>query len=233
MQMDTLALPARILLWAVPVLFAVTVHEVAHGIVAACFGDSTARRAGRLSLNPLRHVDPVGSIVVPAILLWIGGFAFGWARPVPVDANSLRRPRRDMALVAVAGPLSNLFMSLAWALVMKAGIWMSVSGFWVGALMLYMGAAGVFINSALMMLNLLPLLPLDGGRILQTLLSERAGRLLLRLEPWGFPVLVLMIASGLLGKLVWPMMVVGMAASTHLAGLPVGLLSDVLGSMLG
>lgn len=231
--MDALSLPVRMLLWAVPVILAVTVHEVAHGVVAGYFGDPAARRAGRLSLNPLRHVDPIGSIVVPGVLLWIGGFIFGWARPVPVDARRLRRPKRDMALVAVAGPLSNLLMSLIWALVMKAGIWVTASAPSAGALLIYTSAAGVFINTALMMLNLLPLLPLDGGRIVQPLLPAPAGRLLLRLEPWGFPILVALIASGLLARLVWPMMVVGMAASTYLVGLPVGLLTGALRVMLG
>lgn len=231
--MDVLSLPVRMLLWAVPVIFAVSVHEVAHGLVAGYFGDNTARRLGRLSLNPFRHVDPIGSIVVPGVLLWISGFVFGWARPVPVNVQSLNNPGRDIIFVAAAGPLANLLMSLFWAFFMKLGVWVSTSLSSAGVVMVYLGAAGVFINAAIMMLNLLPLPPLDGGRILTGLMPDRVARLLIRIEPWGFPILLVMIVAGLAGKLIWPMMVVGMAVATHLADIPVDLLTTALRVLLG
>lgn len=231
--MDVLNLPVRILLWAVPVIFAVSVHEIAHGLVAGYFGDNTARRLGRLSLNPFRHVDPIGSIVVPGVLLWISGFVFGWARPVPVNVQNLNNPGLDMIFVAAAGPFANLLMSLFWAFVMKLGVWVSASLPAAGVVMVYLGAAGVFINAAIMMLNLLPLPPLDGGRILTGLMPDRVARLLIRIEPWGFPILLVMIIAGLAGKLIWPMMVVGMAVATHLADIPVDLLTTALRVLLG
>lgn len=219
----------KILLWAVPVVLAITVHEVAHGMVANYFGDNTAKRLGRLSLNPLRHVDPIGSIAVPGVLMLIGGIVFGWARAVPVNANQLRHPKRDMALVAFAGPFSNLLMALCWALLMKLGLWLATAEVFVGVYLITMGAAGVFINTVLMMINLLPLPPLDGGRILAYLLPDYGSKLLDKFEPFGFPVLVILILTGVLGKVAWPLMMFGMAAVTHIVGLPVGLLRSSLG----
>jgi Zn-dependent protease len=221
------------LLWAVPVMCAVSVHEVMHGMVASYLGDNTARRMGRLSLNPLRHVDLLGSIVVPVVLLWISGFVFGWARAVPVNVQNLENPGRDMIFVAVAGPLANFLMSLLWAIIMKLGIGVSASLPVTGLVLVYMGAAGVFINTAIMMLNLLPLPPLDGGRILAGLIPDRFGRWLIRIEPWGFPILLVMIIAGLAGKLIWPMMVVGMAVVTYVVDIPVDLLTDALWVLLG
>ncbi len=231
--MEALNLVQRVVLWAVPVFFAISVHELAHGLSALSLGDSTARQAGRLSLNPLKHIDPFGSLLVPAAFLFIGGFIFGWARPVPVNPQQLRRPGRDMLFVAAAGPLANLLMSLLWALVMKLGLLLSVSHSGAAAVLVYLGAAGVFINAAIMMLNLLPLPPLDGGRILIGLLPEQTGRYLQRLEPWGLPILLVLILFGTAGKLIWPMMVVGMAVATHLTGIPVEFLTGALRDLLG
>lgn len=223
----------RVLLWAIPVVFAVSVHELAHGLSALSLGDRTARQSGRLSLNPFRHLDPFGTLVVPAAFLLMGGFVFGWARPVPVTVENLDHPRRDMVLVAAAGPLANLLMSLLWAFFMKLGFWLSASQPGAGSVMVYMGAAGVFINAAIMMLNLLPLPPLDGGRMLAGVLPGRPGRWLARIEPWGLLILLVMIIAGVAGKLVWPMMVVGMAVATHLADIPVDLLTHALSGLLG
>ena len=231
--MDTLSLLQRVLLWTVPVLFAITVHEVAHGLTACWLGDPTARRMRRLTLNPLRHIDPLGSLLVPAVFLLVGGFVFGWARPVPVDVTQLGKPRRDMRIVAAAGPLANLLMSLLWAGCMQAGLWLRVQYPDAGSVLVYLGAAGVFINTAIMMLNLLPLPPLDGGRILAGLLPGRSGRWLASIEPWGFLVLMVIILAGMAGKLVWPMMVVGMAAATWVTGVPVDLLTNALWGLLG
>ena len=231
--MDSLSLLQRVLLWAVPVLFAITVHEVAHGLAACWLGDDTARRSRRLTLNPLRHVDPLGSLLVPATFLLIGGFVFGWARPVPVDVTRLGHPRRDMLIVAAAGPLANLLMSLLWAGCMQVGLGMLAQQPRAGALLVYAGAAGVFINTAIMMVNLLPIPPLDGGRMLMCLLPGTIGRGFARLEPWGMPVLLGLILTGLLARLLWPLMVVGMATATWVAGIPVDVLTAALRDLLG
>jgi Zn-dependent protease len=231
--MASLNLAQRALLWAIPVVFAVSVHELAHGLCALWFGDGTARRSGRLSLNPLTHVDPLGSVVVPAAFLLLGGFVFGWARPVPVTVENLRHPRRDMVFVAAAGPLANLLMALLWAMLMKLGLWVAPAQPLTAAVLVYLGAAGVFINTAILMLNLLPIPPLDGGRMLAGLLPGRPGRWLAGLEPWGFPILLVIILAGMAGKLVWPMMVVGMAAVTWLTAVPVDLLTNALWVLLG
>ncbi len=193
-----------ITIWALPVLFAITVHEAAHGYVAKMFGDTTAQMLGRLSLNPLRHIDPIGTILVPAILLWLGGFIFGWAKPVPVNFNNLRHPRRDMALVAIAGPAANFIMALGWALIMKLGLWLGASGGSFVAPLTLMGQAGIAINLILMILNLLPIPPLDGGRVLSGLLPPLWSDRLDRIEPYGLIILVLLLISGLLGSIIGP-----------------------------
>lgn len=225
---DELNIGIRIFAWAMPVIYAITLHEVAHGAVAYYLGDTTARRAGRLSLNPLKHIDIVGSIVLPVFLFWFSGFVFGWAKPVPVNEKNLASPGRDMVLVAVAGPIANFLMTIFWALVMALGHVLSASQPDFGLLLVYMGAAGIFINSAIMMLNLLPLPPLDGGRILTGLLPQRYSRVLRRVEPWGFVILVLMIVTGLVAKIIWPMMVLQMAAITYLIGTPAELFIQAL-----
>jgi len=231
--MESLNLMQRVLLWAVPVLFAITVHEVAHGLAACWLGDDTARRMQRLTLNPLRHIDPLGSLLVPAAFLLLGGFVFGWARPVPVDVTRLGHPRRDMLVVAAAGPLANLLMSLLWAGCMQAGLELLAKQPQAGSLLVYTGAAGVFINAAVMMVNLLPIPPLDGGRMLMSLLPETIGRRMARIEPWGLPLLLVLILSGLLARLLWPLMVIGMATATWVAGIPVDVLTAALRALLG
>ncbi|HKA38605.1 MAG TPA: site-2 protease family protein, partial [Burkholderiales bacterium] len=165
-----------IAIYALPVIFAITLHEAAHGYVARHFGDMTAFREGRVSLNPLRHIDPVGTIALPLMLLAVtklfgGGIIFGWAKPVPVNFANLRHPKRDMLWVAAAGPLSNLAMALFWAVMVKVGLSMPGSSF--GLPLSLMGAAGVFFNIIIMVLNLVPLPPLDGGRIVVSLLPHR------------------------------------------------------------
>ena len=198
---DFSLLAQQIAIWAVPVLLAVTVHEVAHGLVARRLGDDTASRAGRLSLNPIRHVDPVGTLLVPAILLLLKApFLIGWAKPVPVDYRKLRSPLRDMAIVAAAGPGSNLAMAFAWAgLVWAFFAAGAPEGGWT--LMRDMGVAGVAINVVLMVVNLIPLPPLDGGRIAVGLLPASLARPLARVEPWGMVILVGLLATGLLGAI--------------------------------
>jgi Zn-dependent protease len=192
---------------AVPVLLAITVHEAAHGWVANKLGDHTALKLGRVTFNPLRHVDPVGTLLVPALAFFFTGFLFGWAKPVPVDWRKLGHPRRDMALVAVAGPGANLIMALAWGLIIQAGLLLFPVSQWIALPLVYTGAAGVLINVFLMVLNLVPLLPLDGGRVLNSLLPPPLARAFSRLEPFGLIVLLILLVTGVLGTVLLPIVI--------------------------
>jgi Zn-dependent protease len=202
--MEELNLVQRLAVWAVPVLFAITVHEVAHGWVAKYLGDRTAEMLGRLTLNPVKHIDPVGTLLVPALLLVLGGFIFGWAKPVPITYENLHHPKRDMALVAAAGPLANLLMAVAWAVLFKVGLLLSGSFDWVARPLMYMCGAGIFINIVLMVLNLLPVPPLDGGRVLVGVLPGPLSWQLSRIEPYGFLILLALLVTGMLGHLLGP-----------------------------
>ncbi len=193
----------NIAIWALPVLFAITLHEVAHGWVASFFGDQTARLSGRLTINPIKHIDLVGTIIVPLVMLMAGGFIFGWAKPVPVDPRNLRHPRYNMAVVAAAGPLANLLMAVFWGGIIKLGIYLPQ---WFGVPMMYMGEAGIRINLVLGVLNCLPIPPLDGGRVLYNLLPGRMGWNMSRIEPYGFLIVVLLLISGILSYLIMPVM---------------------------
>ena len=203
--MDEFSLVQKIIIWAIPVIFAITAHEVAHGWVAMKLGDRTAQMLGRLTLNPIKHIDPVGTILIPLVLLMMGGFIFGWAKPVPVTYQNLRNPKTDMAWVALAGPLSNLVMAVIWAMVTKLGFGLYQSGVAMGEPMLYMGVAGVLINTMLMMLNLLPLPPLDGGRILVSVLPGPLAWKVSRIEPYGFFILVGLLYLGVISMVLMPM----------------------------
>jgi len=202
--MDDLSTMQRVAVWALPVLFAITVHEVAHGWVALRLGDKTAMMLGRLTLNPIKHIDPVGTVLLPLIMLMIGGFIFGWAKPVPVTWENLKHPKRDMALVAIAGPFANLVMMAIWALIMKLGYLIMSSAIWIAQPLIYMGSAGVFINIVLMVLNLLPLPPLDGSRVVSSFLPGPVAWKFNRLENYGFLILVLLLATGVLGQIIGP-----------------------------
>lgn len=191
-------------IWAIPVLFAITVHEVAHGLVASFFGDQTARLAGRLTLNPIKSVDLVGTILIPALMLLFSNFIFGWAKPVPVDARNMRNPRVDMAIVAAAGPISNILMALFWAAIAKLGFVLLPNETWFSIPLIYMGQAGIMINIVLAVLNLIPIPPLDGARALYSLLPGRAAWYLYRIEPYGFFILVLLMVTGLLTYIIGP-----------------------------
>ena len=202
--MGDLTILERIAVWALPVIFAITVHEVAHGWVANKLGDNTAKKLGRLTLNPISHVDLIGTIIVPAVLLFLGGFMFGWAKPVPVNWSNLKNPKHDMVYVAIAGPMANLVMAIMWAALLKLGYLLSGGNEAISLGLIYMGHAGVIINLVLMVLNLLPLLPLDGGRVLAGLLPQKASYQFSRLERLGLPLLIVIIATGWLSKILTP-----------------------------
>ncbi|HTP60748.1 MAG TPA: site-2 protease family protein [Burkholderiales bacterium] len=196
-------------IYALPVLFAITLHEAAHGYVARHFGDMTAYAQGRISLNPARHVDLVGTIIVPIAILvaskFMGGagLLFGWAKPVPVNYSALRRPRQNMLWVAAAGPAANLAMALGWALILRLFLFFPENSFSVA--MPLMCEAGMQVNIVLMLLNLLPILPLDGGRIVASLLPTRMAFGYAKLEPWGFPILLGLMFLGTLNVILAPM----------------------------
>jgi Zn-dependent protease len=199
----------RIALAAVPVILAITLHEASHGYVAKLFGDRTAEMLGRVTLNPLKHIDPVGTLLVPGVLLLIsrivggGVFLFGWAKPVPVNFNNLRNPKRDMFWVAAAGPASNFVMATGWA-----ALWVATQsgGAWANDGVAYMAQWGIQINLVLMALNLLPIPPLDGGRIAVSLLPGRASYGLSRLEPYGLFIILALLATGYLNVLMQPLL---------------------------
>ena len=216
MDFDLSQVLQTLAIYALPVLFAITLHEAAHGYVARHFGDMTAHAQGRISLNPLRHIDLVGTIIVPIVILMFSKYLFGWAKPVPVNYSALRKPRQHMALVAAAGPGANLVMALLWALVLRAAVSMtSRSDAWLGVAQQYgvsglidvvmrhgsgaaefligVSAAGILVNLLLMLLNLLPILPLDGGRIVASLLPSRAAWQFAKLEPFGVPLLLVLL----------------------------------------
>ena len=218
--MYELSLIQRIAVFALPLLFAVTVHEVAHGWAAKRLGDPTAQRLGRLTLNPIKHIDPVGTILVPGLLLVLGGFIFGWAKPVPVTWENLRHPKRDMALVAVAGPGANLVMAVIWGLVWRLGLELYGSTPGIGLPLVFMGQAGVVINAVLMVLNLLPIPPLDGGRVMTGLLPGPLAWQLSRIEPYGLFIILGLLVFGLLGRILAPAVDAVIAAVSALLALP-------------
>jgi len=185
----------------IPLVFAVVVHELAHGWVALQLGDDTAYRMGRLTLNPLKHIDPIGTILVPIVLILTVGFAFGWAKPVPVNFNGLHNPRRDTVLVAVAGPFSNLLMAVAWLVMAKLATLLPDSFVIFTSPLIYMSMFGVLINSILMVFNLLPIPPTDGGRIAISLLPPRIGYGLSRVEPYGLIIILALMLTGIIWRL--------------------------------
>ena len=206
-MLDINALIQTIAIAALPVVFAITLHEAAHGYAARHFGDPTAWQAGRISLNPLRHIDPVGTVLIPLLILLFsaGSFLFGYAKPVPVNFSRLRNPKQDMFWVALAGPAANLFMALVWAALLKLAWEMPVNDFTVP--LSEMSKLGVIINCVLMVLNLLPLPPLDGGRIAVSLLPYPLASKFAQLERWGFPILLLLLFTGILGEIMNPLVI--------------------------
>ena len=215
MQLDQII--QTITLAAIPVLFAITLHEAAHGYVARHFGDMTAFQQGRISLNPLRHIDPVGTILFPVLTLVLGGILFGWAKPVPVNFAALRQPKQDMLWVAIAGPLSNLVMALGWALLYKLAL--SFAGGYFSEPLMGMAEWGIKINVVLLVLNMLPLPPLDGGRVAVSLLPHRQAFLLARIEPYGMFILIFLAVTPVLSLILSPLVNIMFKLISFLFGL--------------
>jgi Zn-dependent protease len=197
--MDFAQIIQTVAIYAIPVLFAITVHEAAHGYAARHFGDNTAYKLGRITLNPLKHIDPVGTIAMPLLLYFAtsGAFLFGYAKPVPVNFGRLRNPKRDMVWVALAGPGANLSQAILWTIALYLLLGLGVDE----RFFLNMCRAGVLVNLVMFAFNLFPLPPLDGGRILVGLLPHRLGELVSRLEPWGFFIVMALVISGIVGNL--------------------------------
>ena len=209
--MDIQNLIQTVLIYALPVLFAITVHEAAHGYAARHFGDNTAYMLGRITLNPIKHIDPVGTILMPIMLYFAtsGAFLFGYAKPVPVNFGHLRNPKRDMVWVALAGPASNFIQAIVWAVVMITLVGTGVEE----RFFLEMARAGVLVNLVMWAFNLFPVPPLDGGRILVGLLPWRQAQMVSRLEPYGFFIVMGLVIFGVVGTL-WlrPLMGLGYSA---------------------
>lgn len=208
--MDHYTLVQKLILYLPPLLFAITVHETAHGWIANLLGDPTAKMLGRLSLNPAKHIDPIGTALIPIALYFLGGFIFGWAKPVPITWQNLKKPRRDTSLVAAAGPIANFLMAIVWAAIARIALEFD------SAAITYMGLFGININLALGILNLIPIPPLDGSRIISSLLSPRIAYKFNRIEPYGFFILLALLATGVLSYVIWP---ATMALTTSVANL--------------
>jgi Zn-dependent protease len=195
-----------IAVWAIPILFAITLHEAAHGWVANKLGDPTAKNLGRITLNPIKHIDPVGTIVVPLFLATVSPFVLGWAKPVPVEPRYFKSPLLDMALVAVAGPASNFLMACIWAMFIQLAF-LSLEQSQLLSFLAEMGEKGIIINIVLMVLNLLPIPPLDGGRVVAGILPPKLAIPYMQLERFGMIIILLLLVSGILGKVMWPVVV--------------------------
>lgn len=205
--MDLAQIIQTIAIYAIPVLFAITVHEAAHGYAARHYGDNTAHMMGRITLNPLKHIDPVGTIAMPLLLYFAtsGAFLFGYAKPVPVNFGRLRNPKRDMVWVALAGPGANLVQAVLWTV----GLYLLIGAGTEERFFIEMCRAGVLVNLVMFAFNLFPLPPLDGGRILVGLLPWKQAQAVSRIEPWGFFIVMALVLTGIVGNL-WlrPLMVI-------------------------
>ncbi len=199
--MQELSVIQKVVVYAIPLIFAITFHEAAHAYVANRHGDNTAKMMGRLSLNPLHHIDPIGTILFPLIGLIFGGFIFGWAKPVPINFGRLHNPKRDMLWVALAGPLANFAMALIWAIILKLSFYFDS---YFGIPISLTAQAGISINISLMLLNLLPILPLDGGRIVFSLLPNTQANKYAKTEQYGMFILIFLLLIGGLTYIIQP-----------------------------
>lgn len=227
--LQNLSTPQKFAIWLLPVLFAIVFHEVAHGWVADKLGDKTARMLGRLTLNPSKHIDPIGTLLIPGFLLLThAGFLFGWAKPVPITTRNLRNPKIGMALVALAGPMSNFLMAIFWALIAKLALPFFAQGSDLGLQFTLTGLAGIWINLLLMVLNLLPLPPLDGGRIVSSLLPGRMAYQYDKIERFGFFILIGLMLTDILSSIMMPpiMFLLNLIGTSFV--LPTGLLQALL-----
>ena len=224
-QLNTVQIVAIAIL---PVLFAIVIHEISHGLVAKKFGDNTAYLLGRLTLNPFKHIDPVGTVLVPLLMLVFFNFAFGWAKPVPVDWRNLHNPRRDMVYVAAAGPFSNLLMAITWGLIIHLAALLPNSLLFIKEPLIFMGAIGTFVNVILMVFNLLPIPPLDGGRVAVGLLPPRLAHTLSQVEPYGLIIIVLLLVSGFFGGFLMPIIFIVIRLIEIITGLPENAILSVM-----
>lgn len=211
--MPTLSLIQTLAVWIVPVLLAITLHEASHAFVAHRCGDSTAKMLGRLSINPLKHIDLIGTLLVPIVIAVLSNFhfVFGWAKPVPISWNNLKKPRRDMALVAAAGPVSNFIMAVIWAVLLKLGLILNPNTSVLALYLVLTGQAGILINLILAFLNLLPIPPLDGSRVLTSLLSPKHAFQYNKLEPYGFFIILALLLTNVLSWILSPLIFGGMS----------------------
>jgi Zn-dependent protease len=221
----------KITIWVLPVLLAVSLHEAAHAWMADKKGDSTARLLGRLTFNPLKHIDPIGTIVVPVLMIVLTGFAFGWAKPVPIDVRKLKNPKKDMMWVALAGPMSNFIMALLWTILLHLNLYFLDSRSAISLFFLYMPIAGITINVVLAVLNLLPIPPLDGSRILAGMLSPQASLYYNKLEPYGFFIVIGLLVSGLLSTIIFPIIHFVLVILSAMSGLDIEIFSRLLNSI--
>ncbi|HKE44634.1 MAG TPA: site-2 protease family protein [Steroidobacteraceae bacterium] len=208
-------------IWAIPIVLAFTVHEVMHGFVARHYGDNTAERMGRLTLNPLKHIDPIGTVAIPSLALLLNIPVIGWARPVPINPQNLRHPRTDMAKVAAAGPASNLVQALIWALLL-AGLQRLRGVVGEPQWLLTMCSAGILVNVLFAVLNMLPIPPLDGSRVLRSFVSPGFARVLDRLDPFGFFILFALLYAGVLNALMAPLLTAVQRMIAALSGIETG-----------
>jgi Zn-dependent protease len=218
--MNELTFIQTFVVWVLPVVFAITVHEVAHGWVAKKYGDNTASQLGRLTVNPIKHIDIIGTIILPGLLFWKTDFIFGWAKPVPVDARNFKNPRKDMAVVALAGPVSNLLMALGWALLARIGILTGIQ--FISLPLIYTGIAGISINLMLALINLLPIPPLDGSRVLTGILPSEWALKYNQFERYGFIILLILLYTQILNVILAYPMDIARKLFFSIAGIPGG-----------
>jgi len=223
----TLTTIQQIAIWVLPIVFAITVHESAHAYTAFYFGDNTAKLQGRLSLNPIKHIDWIGTVLIPALMVIFTGFAFGWAKPVPINYRNLKNPKTNMIWIAFAGPFSNLIMGIMWAIVLRLALVSNVEHTAV-LFVIFTAVAGIMINTILLVLNLLPLPPLDGSRILSGLLPTRLAVAYDKLEAYGFFIIIGLMVLGLLGIILNPFINLVLTFMAEVSGVSPGLMSGFL-----